>query len=93
MQPIGVNSIDAFTRELNDVMRKFGALTDQVERKRLRIDATTGFSWYKAFGTTLRTSIIGMLLQFLALTNGDLSKINIETPTYRPYLRIVLNGI
>jgi hypothetical protein len=43
-------------------MRRFGALTDDVERKRLRIDDTTGFGWYKAFGVTLRNSIIGMLL-------------------------------
>ncbi len=44
------------------MLRRFGALTDDVERKRYRIDETTGFAWYKAFGTTLRTAIIGMLL-------------------------------
>ena len=74
-------------------MRGFGALTDDVERKRLRIDDSTGFSWYKAYGTTLRNSVIGMLLQFLSLSNGDLTKFKIETPARRPYLRIVLNGI
>ncbi len=75
------------------MLRRFGALTDDVERKRYRIDETTGFAWYKAFGTTLRTAIIGMLLQFLSLTNGDLSKFSIETPAWRPYLRFVLNGV
>lgn len=34
-----------------------------------------------------------MLLQFLSLTNGDLSKFKIETPAWRPYLRFVLNGV
>ena len=74
-------------------MRKFGALTDDVERKRLRIDEATGFGWYKAYGTTLRNAVIGMLLQFLSLSNGDLTKFKVETPAWRPYLRIVLNGI
>jgi len=74
-------------------LRRFGALTDDVERKRYRIDDVTGFSWYKAFGTTLRTAIIGMILQFLSLTNGDLTKFSIETPAWRPYLRFSLNGI
>ena len=41
----------------------------------------------------MRASITGMLLQFLSLTNGDLSKINIETPAWRPYIRISLHGI
>ena len=74
-------------------MKKFGGLTDDVEKKRLMIDEATGFSWYKAYGTTLRNSVIGMLLQFLSLSNGDLTKFRIETPSWRPYLRIVLNGI
>ena len=55
-------------------MRRFGALTDDVEKKRLRIDDTTGFSWYKTYGTKLRNSVIGMLLQFLSLSDGDLTK-------------------
>ena len=93
LQPIGVHSVDGFIREFSDVLKRFGALTDDVERKRFRIDDETGFSWYKAFGTSLRTSILGMLLQFLALTNGDLTKFSIETPAWRPYLRFVLNGI
>ena len=48
MPAIGVKSIDNFTREINDVIRKFGALTDQIEKKRLRIDVTTGFNLFKA---------------------------------------------
>ena len=74
-------------------MRRFGALTDDIERKRLKIDEATGFGWYKAYGTTLRNSVIGMLLQFLSLSNGDLTKFKVETPAWRPYIRIVLNGI
>jgi len=29
----------------------------------------------------------------LSLSNGDLTKFKVETPAWRPYLRIVLNGI
>ena len=35
---IGVYSIDNFVDEFKDVMRRFGALTDDVERKRNRIE-------------------------------------------------------
>lgn len=74
-------------------MRRFGALTDDVERRRKDIDTYTGFGWYSYYGTTLRATITGMLLQFLALANGDLSKVKIETPAWRPYIRISLNGV
>ena len=29
----------------------------------------------------------------MSLSNGDLTKFKVETPAWRPYLRIVLNGI
>jgi hypothetical protein len=47
---------------MNEVMRRFAALTDGLASKRREIDLSTGFDWYKAYGTTMRHSIVGMML-------------------------------
>jgi hypothetical protein len=41
----------------------------------------------------MRHSIIGILLQYYSLANGDMSKVKIETPSWRPYIIVILNGV
>jgi phenylalanyl-tRNA synthetase beta subunit len=86
LQNIGMSSVDAFINQLNDVMFRFGQFTDRLAGKRRDIDLSSGFDWYKAYGTTMRHSIIGILLQYYALANGDMSKVKVETPAWRPYI-------
>ncbi len=68
-------------------------MTNGLASKRREIDLSSGFDWYKMYGTTMRHSVVGILLQYYSLANGDKSKVKIETPPWRPYIRIILNGI
>lgn len=85
--------MDTFIDQLNDVIRRFGQLTDDVESKRREIDSVSGFSGYRVYGTTMRHSLVGILLQYFSLANGDKSKVKIDTLEWKPYIKISLNGI
>lgn len=67
----GIPSVDKFVGETEDVIERFAKLTDDIEKKRLRLDTLTGFP--KDSG--LKKSVTGILLLMFAAANGDLSKI------------------
>ena len=70
LAPIGVYSVDRFNDKLEDVIERFGRLTDDIDRKRKHLDYLSGFTWggklrYGDGG--LKKSVIGILLQFFSV--------------------------
>jgi hypothetical protein len=68
-------------------------LTDDIDRKRGRIDSLTQFDWYKAYGIKLRQPFYGILLQLYSVANGDPSKVKIDFKEKKPFLKISLHGL
>jgi len=96
LQSIGVYSVDRFNDKLEDVIERFGKLTDDIERKRKRLDDLSGFSWggkvrYGDGG--IKKSVIGILLQFFAVGQGDLSKVKVSVIERKPFIKLSLNGL
>lgn len=96
LSPVGVYSLDRFNDKVEDVIERFGRLQDDVERKRRRLDDLSGFSWtsksYYGDGG-LKKSIYGILLQFAAVSQGDISKIKFDVIERKPFLKISLHGL
>jgi hypothetical protein len=71
LKSTGIPSVDNFIDETEDVIERFAKLTDDIEKKRLKLDTLTGFP--KDSG--LKKSVIGILLLMFAAANGDKSKV------------------
>lgn len=93
LQNVGVHSVDSFNDQVEVVINKFAALTDGIEYKRKRLDDLTGFWWYRQADRSIRNSVMGIILQFLAVANGDLTKIKIDIIEHKPFVKIALNGL
>jgi hypothetical protein len=74
LKSVGLPSVDKFIDETEDVIERFAKLTDDIEKKRLRLDSVTGFP--KDSG--LKKSVIGILLFLYAAAAGDKTKVKIE---------------
>lgn len=96
LAPVGVYSLDRFNDKVEDVIERFGRIQDDVERKRRRLDDVSGFTWSGKgrFGDGgLKKSIYGILLQFAAVAQGDVTKIKFDVIERKPFLKISLHGL
>lgn len=89
LKSVGIRSIDNFVDETEDVIERFAKLTDDIEKKRLKLDKLTGFPR----DSGLRKSVLAILLLFLAAANGDKSKVKIELAMVQPFIKIKLHGV
>ena len=91
---VGVHSIDAFNNQIEEILEKFAALTDDLDKRRRDLSNYTGFGWHGKHGDGgLKKGIIGIILQFFSLASGDISKVKIDIVPKKPYLKIKLHGI
>lgn len=93
LQAVGVYSVDRFVDQVEEIIERFGKLTDDIERKREKLLHLTDFDIYRPEQVRLKYAVVGMLLQFFSLANGDLSKVKVELKEKKPFLKLKLNGV
>ena len=90
---IGVYSVDKYIEQMEEVIERFAKLTEDIEKKRHRFDSLTGFDAYRVYGTRIRHSTIGMLLQMYSAANGDRSKVDIGIKEQKPFIKFGMKGL
>ncbi|TNV79402.1 hypothetical protein FGO68_gene4178 [Halteria grandinella] len=93
LQRTNIWSVDRLADQVEEVVERMARMTDDIDRKRARIDSLTQFDWYKAYGVKLRQPVYAILLTFLAVANGDLSKVKVDFKEKKPFIKISLNGL
>jgi hypothetical protein len=76
------------------ILNKFAGLTDGMERKRKVLYDLTDFTYINRTGDrTLKNCMIAVLLQFISVANGDMTKIKIDIVERSPYIKLSLSGL
>ena len=95
LENVGVSSVDRFNNQVEEVIEKFAAIYDDIERKKATLLSLTAFDYvnYPESDKNIKNITVAMLLQFFAVANGDLSKIKIDVVDRKPFLKISLQGL
>ena len=86
-----MNSVDAFIEQSDVVIKDISDLTDALDDSKKKLNDLTGF--WKVRDPKLKHIVIGMLLQILAVANGDISKLKVEIIDKEPFIKISLHGL
>ena len=90
-EKVGLDSVDNFFGQCDDVKTSFEQITAPLVNERDKLLELTGFEWIP--GTRLNHIVIGMFLTLSAHVNGKMNDLNIEFIMDPPFVTIDFSKI
>lgn len=91
---IGVPSVDSVVDQVVKVLDDFYYITFGLYKKKHELSDLVDLKWNGKYGDgALKKAVLGILLQFFSVANGDLTKVKIAATHKKPYLKVTINGL